>query len=75
MARKDYNIHSIPTKEVYYTELSTLDSFCNIKRNCNKTGRWRTTMGSVRRFSNGRKISDGVGKLSQGTSLKLAKQW
>ncbi|KAM7442752.1 hypothetical protein ABFA07_008393 [Porites harrisoni] len=59
MARKDYNIHSIPTKEVYYTELSTLDSFCNIKRNCNKTGRWRTTMGSVQRFSNGRKISDG----------------
>ena len=75
MARKDYNIHSIPTKEIYYTELSTLDSFCNIKRNCNKTGRWRTTMGSVRRISNGRNISDGVGKLSQGTSLKLAKQW
>ena len=32
-------------------------------------------MGSVRRFSNGRKISDAVGKLSEETSLKLAKQW
>lgn len=58
----------------FITPSYLIDSFCNIKRNCNKTGRWRTTMGSVRRFSNGRKISDGVGKLSQGTSLKLAKQ-